>query len=383
MTWSWLLVIFTLVLSVYSWSPKDTNDNGEYEEKFQLRDSRLHFKLWQLEHGKVYKTSREEIERFTTFQSNLKLIKQLNEQHQETVFDINQFADMSPQEFSDTVLMRRRSVPQHSKDKYLKTALPEDPLPETFDWRDHNMVSSVKDQGSAGTCWAFSTVANLEGQFAMKGHKLMNLSVEQVVDCDDSKDVPKEFGDCGVYGGWPYLAFGYLQRQGGIESESDYPYCAGVTKDACEVCPNGPWNSTICGPPMPYCNMTQSCPYRLNKSKFVEGLTVKDWKTIDSNETIIAQQLMKIGPLSIALDARMLQFYRKGVFNPFICSKTSLDHAVLMVGFGTEKGTFSSTPYWLIKNSWGPKWGLDGYFKIKRGDGTCGVNTQVTTAILA
>jgi len=63
------------------------------------------------------------------------------------------------------------------------------------------MVSSVKDQGSAGTCWAFSTVANLEGQFAMKGHKLMNLSVEQVVDCDDSKDVPKEFGDWGCMAG--------------------------------------------------------------------------------------------------------------------------------------------------------------------------------------
>ena len=58
-----------------------------------------------------------------------------------------------------------------------------------------------------------STVANVEGQFAMKYKKLVNLSVEQVVDCDDSEDKPKDYGDCGVYGGWPYLAFGYLVRQ--------------------------------------------------------------------------------------------------------------------------------------------------------------------------
>jgi len=54
-----------------------------------------------------------------------------------------------------------------------------------------------------------------------------------------------------------------------------------------------------------------------------------------------------------------------------------------MVGFGTQKGVFGSTPYWTIKNSWGPDWGEKGYFRIKRDAGTCGINTQVTTAVLA
>ena len=57
--------------------------------------------------------------------------------------------------------------------------------------------------------------------------------------------------------------------------------------------------------------------------------------------------------------------------------------AVLMVGFGTEKDLFSTKPYWKIKNSWGKKWGEDGYFRIHRGAGTCGINTQVTTVVLA
>lgn len=56
--------------------------------------------------------------------------------------------------------------------------------------------------------------------------------------------------------------------------------------------------------------------------------------------------------------------------------------AVLMVGFGVDKGWFSTKPYWKIKNSWGPKWGENGYFRIYRGAGTCGINTQVTTAVL-
>ena len=87
---------------------------------------------------------------------------------------------------------------------------------------------------------------------------------------------------------------------------------------------------------------------------------------------------MSTGPLSIALNAEMLQFYHKGIFNPVFCNPKNLDHAVLLVGWGTE----GSKPYWIVKNSWGPSWGEHGYFRILRGKGVCGVNTQVTTAVL-
>jgi cathepsin F len=87
---------------------------------------------------------------------------------------------------------------------------------------------------------------------------------------------------------------------------------------------------------------------------------------------------MAIGPLSVALNAELLQFYHKGVFNPIFCNPKSLDHAVLLVGWGTE----GSKPYWIVKNSWGVDWGEQGYFRIIRGKGACGINTQVTTATL-
>jgi cathepsin F len=106
------------------------------------------------------------------------------------------------------------------------------------------------------------------------------------------------------------------------------------------------YNKTRCGPPIPYCKLQDSCQAKLDATKFVKNLKVVDWKRISENETEIADQLMSIGPLSIALDATLLQFYHKGIFNPITCSKTHLNHAVLLVGWGVEK----SKPYWIVKN---------------------------------
>ena len=90
------------------------------------------------------------------------------------------------------------------------------------------------------------------------------------------------------------------------------------------------------------------------------------------------------GPLSVLLDATGLQYYQKGVWDPngwFSCKSdgTDLDHAVLLVGWGVD----DSKPYWLVKNSWGSSWGENGYFRIARGKGRCGINTQVTSSVVA
>jgi cathepsin F len=133
--------------------------------------------------------------------------------------------------------------------------------------------------------------------------------------------------------------------KGGITSEKDYPYCSGLKKP-CSPCEAPGYNNTLCGPPIPFCYLKDSCQAKLDVGKFVPNLKVLDWKRVSQNETDIAAQLMIVGPLSVALNAVKLQFYHKGIFEPLECDPTALDHAVLMVGWGVE----NSKPFWTIKN---------------------------------
>ena len=90
--------------------------------------------------------------------------------------------------------------------------------------------------------------------------------------------------------------------------------------------------------------------------------------------------------IAVGINAVFMQTYVGGVSCPYICSKRRLDHGVLLVGYG-DKGFSPSRmkekPYWIIKNSWGPSWGEEGYYKICRGHNECGVNAMVSTVAAA
>nr|XP_039273983.1 procathepsin L-like [Styela clava] len=315
------------------------------------------------------------------------MIDGLNEIYQERgmVFKENSFADMTEKEFAATHLFPRRSPATFESASSHQTSQKLRYLPTSFDWKGKGVVTAVKDQGSAGTCWAFSAVQNIEGQWAKLGKPLTELSVEQVVDCDGTKDAEKEKADCGVFGGWPYLAYQYVQKAGGIQTETDYPYCCGLGggEGTCFVCPAPGYNKTLCGPPSEYCKISDSCSAKINPSKFVAGLKVSGWQWFGQNETDIAINLLNIGPLSVAMNAGMLQFYHSGIYDPLFCDPKSLDHAVLITGYGEEKTILGEMKkYWTVKNSWGKKWGEDGYFRIARDKNKCGIATQVTTVEL-
>ena len=90
--------------------------------------------------------------------------------------------------------MRPRPPPVLPLDRYSFPSSPTTSLPDSFDWREKGVVSSVKNQGTVGTCWAFSTVGNVEGQWAIAGNSVTSLSAEQLVDCDATYDPNKCVG---------------------------------------------------------------------------------------------------------------------------------------------------------------------------------------------
>ena len=117
---------------------------------------------------------------------------------------------------------------------------------------------------------------------------------------------------------------------------------------------------------------------------------IASWSSVSTDEDEIAATLVAQGPLSVLLDATQLQYYKGGVWDGHIdsvspalgCHSESLNHAVLLVGYGVDSSSGADQKYWLVKNSWGLDWGEEGYFRISRGVGACGINTAVTTSIV-
>ena len=344
----------------------------------QLCVCHLSFDAWRRQHNKLYGTETEMRKRREIYYENIIQIQMLNELHPEITFEINKFADLSLAEFKRKILMTSRVPTEFPQSLYHMPNSIQTPL--NFDWRRHNAVTTVKDQGTVGTCWAFGTTGNIEGQWAIKIGGLFSLSAEQLIDCDASQDVANGRADCGVFGGWPYLAMEYIKQAGGIESVADYPYCSGT--GACYPCvPNG-YNVSLCGAAPEYCNKSQSCSAKINPDRFVSGLKVEGFRVIPRDETVMQYSLLSIGPLSVLIDATFLQFYHSGVWDTPFCHSDTLDHAVMLVGYGTYTGVFGTKPYWIVKNSWGLDWGESGYFRLVRGKNMCGVTLEVVSAVL-
>ena len=255
---------------------------------------------------------------------------------------VTKFFDMSPQEFKNTYLNLKTSVLSQVLSEATVVNVEKEPLQASVDWRTKGAVYAVKDQGQCGSCWAFSTAANIEGQNFIKHKTLIPLAEQQLVDCDHN-------GDQGCNGGLMENAFAYLKSAGGIMGQADYKYTA----------------------------REGTCRFKKTSVKVVVTGFVKP---SSDDETALATFLGKTGPLAVALNAEPLQYYDGGIFNPdeSECDPQGIDHAVTMVGYGSENGQ----DFWIVKNSWGASWGEQGYFRIARGTGACGINTMASSATI-
>ncbi|KAJ0066480.1 hypothetical protein NL108_013651 [Boleophthalmus pectinirostris] len=211
------------------------------------------------------------------------------------------------------------------------------------DYRKKGMVTPIKNQGSCGSCWAFSSAGALEGQLAKQTGQLMDLSPQNLVDC------VTENSGCG--GGYMTNAFRYVEQNGGIDSEQAYPY---VGEDQ---------------------------PCRYNSSGM--AAQCKGFREIPvGNEHALAVALWKVGPVSVGIDATLnsFQMYQKGVYYDPSCNQEDINHAVLAVGFGV---TVKGKKYWIVKNSWGEEWGNKGYILMARNRGNlCGIANLASYPIM-
>uniref|UniRef100_A0A183G6H1 Pept_C1 domain-containing protein n=1 Tax=Heligmosomoides polygyrus TaxID=6339 RepID=A0A183G6H1_HELPZ len=171
-------------------------------------------------HEKDYASKRDTLKRFRIFKRNLKAIRTWQASEEGTaVYGITQFSDMSPDEFKKIYLpyiWDQPIYPNRIADLAAEGIYLDDPLPESFDWRIHGAVTAVKNQGNCGSCWAFSTTGNIEGQWFLAKKKLVSLSEQELVDCD--------IVDEGCNGGLPSQAYKEIIRMGGLEPEDAYPY---------------------------------------------------------------------------------------------------------------------------------------------------------------
>jgi cathepsin F len=310
------------------------------------------FELFKQKFNRQYKDATEELMRFKIFLETNAMVEKLNTLDGATAVHtaMNMFGDMTPEEKQK---YKGLKLSLWDEDEHKLNALPDLPttgLPKTFDWRDSGAVNAVKDQGQCGSCWAFGTVANIEGATKVQAKKaLPNLSEQELVDCSRS--------DMGCNGGLPSRAYNDMIKNGmGLEPESDYTYHSGTDGEAGKC--------------------------KAEKSK--ETIFLHSWKSISSNEDQIQAALYKYGPLAIGLNAGDLQTYSSGVLDPWMCDPFAIDHAVTLVGWGPfDEGMWGQNEYWLIRNSWSATWGEKGYFRMRKGKGKCGLNRMVTTAIMS
>ncbi|KAJ1523290.1 hypothetical protein ONE63_001169 [Megalurothrips usitatus] len=306
------------------------------------------FESFKLKHGKSYASPHVELHRSKIFKENLLRIAQHNERYhrgeESFTLAVNQFADLLTHELVEAMNGFRANSSRPSRKVHFAPA--NHKAAESVDWRKSGYVTPVKDQGSCGSCWTFSATGALEGQLAKKTGKLVSLSEQNLVDCTRGQKYQME----GCNGGTMDAAFQYIADNDGIDSETSYPYTA---RDG-------------------YCGYDVK-----NKAGSDTGFV-----DVNPTEKDLQHAVETVGPVSVAIDASpfTFSFYSGGVYSSWFCgnSERSLDHGVLAVGYGTTSGK-KGQDYWIVKNSWGPHWGENGYIRMARNHkNSCGIATMAS-----
>jgi C1A family cysteine protease len=241
--------------------------------------------------------------------------------------------------------------------KAASVAAPVTPLPKSYNWleiENGKYLTPIKNQGSCGSCWAFSAVSVIESRFAIEHNVTATpLSVEQVLSCSAPLDhIHSKFPDMaassnGCEGGMPFLAFEYMARMApnGVACASDYPYVMATSVSETQ------------------CQSVAPAQVAVAWTK-----STSDYVAVEPNSEDVLMRAVLLGPVSSNIDALGDGFrhYGGGIYDAHDCASDgkAVNHAVVIVGFGeTDKGE----KYWVLRNTWGTMWGENGYMRLARG----------------
>lgn len=341
-------------------------------ENIFLQKARFVFHKYVNDYNKTY--SNKEIEgRLQTFTDNIKVIHNLNQQNN-SVYGITKYADWTNEEIQN--LRNRNGKPRH---KLLRRTSPirhhvqlwqgecaackrfpnmaqysKNP-PQNWDWVAMGAVFPPIDQGMCGNCYAYAATGDIEGAWYLARRPLKRLSVQQITSCDRFGD------DFGCQGSSTNLdTFAYVIQNGGLASDETYPLSAKTIRTG---------NPLVCK-----LLLAKKIHSKIKGSLQISGNTVR------RDEEVVRRAIYNLGPMTIGINAKNLQFYQGGVIRPRHCAGgwDDLDHQVMLVGYGVDNGT----PYWKIRNSWGTNWGEKGFFRLYRGTNLCGVVTDVVHSVV-
>lgn len=291
-------------------------------------------------YGKTYHNEDHHHKSKHRFIKNHRHIKHHNNRHlhghESYKLGHHKYSELDPLEMKQKLNGAIPRPRNHTHQGHVRRHVVDKRTPTSVDWRTQGCVTEIEDQGLCGSCFTFSTTGSLEGQYCKKNKTLLTLSEQYLVDCYNPGD-----GSGGCNGGWMDDCYNFINRQKGISKEADYPYV--TAQRQCQI-----------------------------KPKINLGTITTNY--VENSEAALMAAVATVGPISVAIDASRYSFqlYSSGIYDDSTCTQ-NVDHAVLVVGYGSE----NNKDYWIVKNSWGTTWGEKGYVRMARNmKNLCGIATN-------